>query len=148
MQVMMERYFWSIENIPLNAKNNLVMVTIIMNAVIIFHLLYAVCLGIGQFILDIFPKWPFIPGKVYPYYKIAYMVFISGLFACIYAHTLIFMYHCYHTYCQTLLLSEYIKRMDKDLSNLKDIKAVSRIYQSTINNRMLFGIKQHLRLMR
>lgn len=149
MRVLMERDFWSTEDVPLNIKKNIMIVTILMNLIVFGQVGWAIGMSCGQIILNIFPQWPFMPDKIYPYYMTAYIIFVLGEFVVIYTHSLIFMYHCYHSYCQALLLGAYIKRMAQDFSGTNVYKkAVSKKYQSAINNRMLFGIQQHITIVR
>lgn len=145
----MERDFWSTENVPIDIKKSLIIKSILMKLVVFTLVMYAITMCSGQLILNIFPKWPFITDQIYPFYIIAYTIYAVGEFVVVYTHCLIYMYHCYHAYCQTFLLSEYFKRMAKDFSKMTNQKKInSKLYQAAMYNRMLFGIKQHERLVR
>lgn len=149
MKKVMKRDFWSTENLPADVSIIIVIVTILLKFVVIGFILFAIAMCVAQFVLNVFPKWPFISEGMYPYYKVAYIIFALGEFIVIYNHTLIFMYHCYHSFCQTLILKYYIKQMAEDFPNLNDFeKEISTEYQAAVYSRMLFGIHQHVRLVR
>lgn len=147
MKAVMASDFWSTED--LRDKYILNLVTKMMKFGVIVLVIYALVVSGIQFILNEYPRWPFIPEEVYTYYKMAFAVMVLGEYVIVYTHTLIFLYHCYHAFCQALLLSMYIERMPENFSKISDNqKWISERYQTAINNALLVGIHQHMRLAR
>lgn len=144
----MERDFWSTD-VSFTTKHKLYNITMVAKALVISLVLNAIIMTVGQFAFNIYAQWPFVSEKIYPYYIVAFILFTSGAYIVVYSHCLIFSYHCFHAYCQTLLLNEYFKQIASDFSNLTDSqKAMSEDYQVAINRRLMFGIEHHIKLRR
>lgn len=147
-KAVMERDFWSTD-VPFTTKHKLHSVTMVAKALVGFLISNAIIMTVGQFYFNIYAQWPFISEKMYPYYIVTFILFASGAYVVVYAHCLIFSYHCFHAYCQTLLLNEYFKQIATGFSNLTDHqKVISKDYQVAINSRLPIGIKHHIKLKR
>lgn len=145
----MERDFWSTDNVPLEIKNKLLLITVLAKLVVVGMVVNAIGVIIGECVLDITPHWPFISQKVRIYHIAAFLVFTFGSYIVLYTHYLVFTYHCFHVYCQTLLLSVYFKHISEDYTNKRvSRKFLSEEFHSVINRRMRFGIRHHTKLVR
>lgn len=145
----MERDFWSTENAPPKTKNKLLLITVLAKLLAFGMVVNAFGVIIGEHVFDITPHWPFISEKVRPYHIAAFLVYTFGSYITLYTHCFVFIYHCFHAYCQTLLLKAYFKNMSEEYTNKKECqKLLSEEYHSTISCRMRFAIRHHTKLVR
>lgn len=140
LKEMMKIDFWSID-VPLGCKQELDDAFLIIKLGLAALILNLTVVSTGRYICDIFPHWPFISNKLYPYYVAASVLHTYGAYIIAYTHCLIYAYPSFHIYCQILLLSEYFKqlKLNSEKPNQIEVNVEDYIY---------FGIKQHANIIR
>lgn len=140
LKEMMEMDFWSLD-VPLDCKKELEYVFRIIKLALAALILNLTVVSTVQYLLDIFPHWPFISNKLYPYYAAASILHTYGGYLTAYTHCLMYGYPCFHVYCQILLLTEYFKklRMNSD---------IHREIEINVEEYIMLGIKQHAKIIR
>lgn len=144
MQVLkkvMERDFWSIENVSLDCKNYLELIFRFIKFGYAILILDLIAIVTGQYFLDVYPQWPFVSIHMYPYYVAAATLYTFGGYLATYTHFLIYCYACFHAHCQIVLLNEYFKQLKSD-------SCMNEGIEINVADHIKFTIKQHRKLIR
>lgn len=148
----MTNSFWSTDGIPEEIKSQIRKRITLAKIVVIGVNLNTFVAGIIAFAILLLPHWPiFLNCSLWHctmFCSLTLLAFL-GFALIIYALAFAGLYWAMHLTIQLRLLSAYFDAIGDDVLNLDDEeKRDSVLYQTEIRRRLIFGIKQHMRLVR
>lgn len=150
---MVKEFFWSTFDSGSSAGQMLRTYYKCTKAAIVYLLVNAVFVCIGIIEHKVHPNWPFIKGaSTYQIalFTICFMVHLFGVFATMFANISVLFHYSFHLNIQLKILANYFNRMTDDMPELTRM-LISESYATTssiINDRLIFGIEQYIRLNR
>lgn len=139
----MEMDFWSID-LSVSCRNKMEHTFRFIKIGLAALVLNLIVVSTGQYIIDLYAHWPFISHTMYPYYIVTSVLYTIGGYWITYTHCINYSSLCLHVYCQNLLLNAYFRRIKSNWKRHKNI--IYKECDINLHNRMIFGIKQHTKL--